>query len=140
MKMTIIATGSVELGGNSKFEAARYQVAGSNPPVYEESNGQLVVAGADIKLAGNGVVGDTQYKGSFWANEQVKIQGTFDMNGSITGANATDTPGSAVSSQSQLSDPDLTIGGTPTIIYNGGGSIITNNVDHLNVHGIHRTR
>jgi hypothetical protein len=142
MQMTIIATGSVELGGNSKFTAAHYNdpitgLPSTNPL---DSTGQLVVAGADIKLTGNGIVGGVQYDGSFFANEQVVIRGTFDMNGSITGANSTDTPGSAVSSTSSLSDPDLTIGGTPTIIYNGGGSIIQQNVDHLNVRGIHRTR
>jgi hypothetical protein len=130
-QMTIIATGSVELGGNSQFTAAH--TFDSSGTVTTTSTGQLVVAGADIKLSGTGVSGDDQYKGSFWANEQVDIQGTFSLNGSITGANATDTPGSAVSSKSKLSDPDLVIGGTPTITYNGGGSIVRQSADHLDL-------
>jgi hypothetical protein len=138
MKFTIIATGSVELGGNAKFEAAREWDWTTNS--YGASTGQLVVAGADIKLTGNGVTGDFQYKGSMWANEQVMIQGTFDLNGSITGANIADTPGSSVSSSNQLSDPDLTVGGTPTITYNGSGSLIKNNADHIDIKAINRLR
>jgi hypothetical protein len=142
MKFTIIATGSVELGGNAKFEAAHYNDPNTGLPSTDpkDSTGQLVIAGADIKLTGNGVTGDFQYKGSMWANEQVMIQGTFDLNGSITGANAADSAGSAVSSSNQLSDPDLTVGGTPTITYDGAGSLIKNNADHIDIKAINRLR
>jgi hypothetical protein len=124
--MAIIAEGSVDIGGNAKFAAP----AGID---------QLIVAGQDIFLHGTGNVSGAQFTGNAFANEQVKIQGNFTLNGSITGANATDTPGSIVSSQSSLS-PDLTLGGTPNIVYDGMGSIIQQNVDHLDLKGLRRLR
>jgi hypothetical protein len=125
-QMTIIATGSVEIGGNAQFL----------PPT---GVNDLIIAGQDIFLHGTGTAGGNQFTGNAFANEQVKIQGNFTLNGSITGANATDTPGSLVSSQSSTG-PDLTLGGTPNITYNGFGSVIRQDADHLNVNGLRRLR
>ena len=128
---SVIATGSIELGGNSAFIGATDSLG--------KPLGPLAIAGADIKLSGNGYAG-VQFQGNMFANEQIAIKGTFSLEGSITGANAADTPGSIVSSTSQLSDPDLTIGGTPTIVYNGGGSLVKPDADHLDVKTLHKTR
>jgi hypothetical protein len=126
-EMTIIASGSVDIGGNAQFKA------------YSGGNDQLIIAGADIFMHGTGTTGGAQYTGTAFANEQVKIVGNFTLNGSITGANATDTPGSLVTSQSSVS-PDLTLNGTPTVTYDGMGSLIQQSVDHLDLKGLRRTR
>jgi hypothetical protein len=136
--MTIIATGSVELGGNAKFQPSNYLDPVTGMPT-GASTGQLVVAGQDLSLHGTGQGGGVQYEGSNFANEQVEIRGNFTMNGSITAADATDTAGSAVSSSNNVG-PDLTIGGNPTIIDNGTSSIIQMTADHLDLKGLRRVR
>ena len=62
------------------------------------------------------------------------------MGSSPFGALSSSTAFSIVSSSSQLSDPDLTIGGNPTIVYNGGGSLVKPDADHLDVKTLHKTR
>src|SRR6185436_10297972 len=74
-QMTIIATGSVDLGGNSQYKSAT--------DLTGKSLNTLAIAGADIKLSCNGYAGGVQFTGNMWANEQIKIQGTFDLEGSI---------------------------------------------------------
>jgi hypothetical protein len=123
--MTILATGSVDMKGNAMF-------------VQSTGLEQLIVAGADVRLRGTATSG-LNYTGAIFANEQVAVSGTFNMNGSITAANSTDSPLSAVTSNTSVA-PDLTVQGTPTITYNGGGSIIKQTADHLNVKGLHRVR
>jgi hypothetical protein len=130
-KMTILATGSVDMQGSAMYTSATSAVTGQ--PLE-----QLIVAGADVRLRGTATSG-LNYTGAIFANEQVAISGTFNMNGSITAANVTDSPLSAVTSNTSVA-PDLTVQGTPTITYNGGGSIIKQETDHLNVRGLHRTR
>jgi hypothetical protein len=132
--MTIIATGSVELGGNAKFAPATVDGTPTGT-----SLGQLAIAGQDLVLRGTGQGGGVQYEGSNFANEQVSIRGNFTMNGSITAADATDTAGSSVSSSNSLG-PDLTIGGNPTIIDNGTSTIVQKSADHLDLKGLHRVR
>jgi hypothetical protein len=124
-KMTILATGSVDMQGNAQYTSA-------------SGLEQLIVAGADVRLRGTATSG-LNYTGAIFANEQIAVSGTFNMNGSITAANVTDSPLSAVTSNTTIA-PDLTVQGTPTIIYDGGGSIIKQNTDHVNVKGLHRTR
>jgi hypothetical protein len=142
--MTIIATGSVEMGGNAKFQPATKDGLDPIPdpyggPIPTNTFGSLIVAGQDLSLRGTGSGGGIQYQGSTFANEQVEIKGNFTMNGSITAADATDTPGSKVSSSSSLA-PDLTLVGNPTIIDNGTATIINSSPDHVNLLNLIRVK
>jgi hypothetical protein len=129
--MTLIAEGSISLGGNSKYVAATKDDG--------TSFGTLALAGQDVQLNGTGKSGTEQYQGSVWANEQLEVKGNFILNGSATGANSGDTPGSKVSSQSAMA-PDATIGGNPTVVWNGGPTIVNTNADHLDLKYLKRTR
>jgi hypothetical protein len=139
--MTVIATGSVEMTGNAAFAPAttdgQAPVTVAGNPIPTNSFGSLLVAGTDVSLRGTASGGNPQYQGSVFANEQVEIRGNFSMNGSITAADATDTPGSLVSSQNSIG-PDLTLQGNPTIIDNGTASVLNMSPDHLNVINLHR--
>lgn len=129
-KMSVVAEGNVHLGGNVSFSA--YEVNGV-------STQTLVLAGKDVRLQGTGGVGDFQYAGIVWSNEQVTAKGNFKLNGALIGGNVTDSPGSWVSNQSGIG-PDLAIQGNPTIIFNGGSTFVPPANTAVSVESVRRTR
>jgi hypothetical protein len=136
--MTIVAEGSVKLAGNAKFSPATYDGQPTNSLIPSNSMGQLILAGQDVELMGTGSTGN-QYTGNVFANEQARVQGNFQMNGSITAADAPDTVGSAVTTSSSLS-PDVVTQGNPVITYDGIPTFLRFRPDHINVTSIRRLR
>jgi hypothetical protein len=114
-EMTLIVDGHVHLGGNSKFVPWR-------KPDGTSSN-TLVIANGDVQLRGTGTSGTVQYEGVLLANEQVEARGNYTLKGALIAVNFTDTPGSLVSTGSTV-EPDLTVGGSVTIRYDGWSTIL----------------
>jgi hypothetical protein len=114
-QMTVIATGSVTLGGNSKVYAF-------TDPATGISTNTLAVAGGDLSLTGTGNASTVQYKGATFAHEQVYIKGNYQMEGAVVGENATDN--SAVVSTSNTVEDSLV--GNATITYNGTTTFLRN--------------
>jgi hypothetical protein len=113
--MTIIATGSVMLGGNS-------QVYAYTDPITGLSTNTLAIAGGDLSLTGTGNASTLQYKGSTFAHEQVYIKGNYQMEGAVLGENAVDSS-SVVTTSSAVED---SLVGNATITYNGMTTFIHN--------------
>jgi len=113
--MTIIATGSVSLGGNS-------QVYAFTDPATGLSTNTLAIAGGDLSLTGTGSASTLQYKGGTFAHEQVYIKGNYRMEGAVLGENAVDNS-QVVTTSSSVED---SLVGNPTITYNGTTTFIRN--------------
>jgi hypothetical protein len=113
--MTIIATGSVSLGGNSKLHAYTDAATGM-------STNTLVIAGGDLSLTGTGNASTLQYKGSSFAHEQVHIKGNYQMEGCVVAENAVDHS-QVVSTASAVED---LLVGNATITYNGSTTFLRN--------------
>jgi type II secretory pathway pseudopilin PulG len=130
-EMTLIVDGHVHLGGNSKF-------APWKKPDGSSSN-TLVIANGDVQLRGTGTSGTVQYQGVVLANEQVEARGNYTLEGSLIAVNATDTPGSLVSTGSTV-EPDLTVGGSVTIKYDGKSTILPPPARALIVRSVRRVQ
>lgn len=99
--MTVIATGSIETGGNVKFA-----------PYLENT---LFLAAGDISMAGTS---GSVFEGVVAANEQVRTQGTFDLQGSMIAKNA--------SNNHRLLN-SIDFGGDISVTYDGGMPTIIEN-------------
>jgi cytoskeletal protein CcmA (bactofilin family) len=75
-KVTIIATGSIEISGTPKMQPYTKDL--------------LFVAGRDIKIGGNS---QTSCKGVILAHEQIELHGSPSIKGAIVAENAPDTGG-----------------------------------------------
>ncbi|NJD68647.1 MAG: hypothetical protein FIA90_08370 [candidate division NC10 bacterium] len=96
---TLIATGSLDLAGNSTIGAdANYTV-----------HDTLFIAGQDVTINGTPSNG---YNGLIAAHEQFSLSGNGNINGFIIGENAPHTPGSPVDAN--------TVSGNITLTYNCG--------------------
>jgi hypothetical protein len=127
--MTIIATGSVSLGGNSKFQAYV-------DPVTGKSTNILALAGGDLSLTGTGNSTTLQYQGVSLAHEQVFVKGNFKMEGAVVGENAADHS-DTVSSSSAVED---TLMGNATIVYNGMTTFVRNPQQAVSVVNVRRVK
>lgn len=130
-EMTLIVDGHVHLGGNSKF------VPWKKPD--GTSSNTLVIANGDVVLRGTGTGGVVQYQGVIVANEQVEARGNYTLEGSLIAVNATDTPGSLVSTGSTV-EPDLTVGGSVAIKYDGKSTILPPPAKSLIVRSVRRVQ
>ncbi|HXG60274.1 MAG TPA: hypothetical protein VNO22_02765 [Planctomycetota bacterium] len=128
-EMTLIVDGHVHLGGNSKF------VPWKKPD--GNSSNTLLVANGDVRLRGTGSAGTVQYQGVVLANEQIEARGNYTLQGALLAVNATDTPGSLVSTGS-IVEPDLTVGGSVQIEYDGKTTILPPPARSLIVRGVRR--
>jgi hypothetical protein len=114
-EMTIIATGSVTFGGNSKVYAF-------TDPATGLSTNTLAIAGGDLSLTGTASASTVQYKGASFAHEQVYIKGNYQMEGAVIGENAVDQC-SVVSTSNSVED---SLVGNATITYNGTTTFLRN--------------
>lgn len=130
-EMTILAEGSVDLGGNSSFRPFRFPSG--------QSTNVLAVAGQDLVLRGTGTASGYQYEGVTLAGEQVLVRGNFTMNGSIVGRNKQDTPGSLVTTSSAV-EADAIVGGNPVITYHGLTTFIPNPAQSVLVRSVRRLK
>lgn len=130
-QMTIIAEGNISLGGNSAFKPFELDGVSTNT---------LALAGKDVRLAGTGNSGaEFQYEGVMIANEQVSAKGNYQLNGSLVGVNSTDSPGSLISNSSAI-EPDIVLGGTPSITYNGMATFVPPPAASVSVQSVRRTK
>ena len=134
--MSVMATGTVELAGNANFSAFSKTVSGQTV-----TTGTLVVAGQDVDMGGTAGLNLTnpQYQGTVLAVEQIKIHGNFTINGAVIGENLRDSPGSKITTSSQVA-PDATVVGNPTIQYNGGGTVLPMPAQSVAVRSVRRVR
>lgn len=129
--MTLIVDGHVHLGGNSKFTPWK-------KPDGRSSN-TLIIANGDVVLRGTGSAGTVQYQGVVLANEQIEARGNYTLEGSLIAVNVTDTPGSWVSTGSTV-EPDLTVGGSVQVRYDGLSTILPPPAQSLIVRGVRRVQ
>ncbi|MFN3486279.1 MAG: hypothetical protein ACK44W_12465, partial [Planctomycetota bacterium] len=132
--MTLIVDGHVHLGGNSKFTPYTWQEGGRT-----YSTNTLVIANGDVVLRGTGQAGTVQYEGVVLANEQIEARGNYTLKGALLAINATDTPGSFVSTGSAV-EPDMTLGGSIVVQYDGLSTILPPPAQSLIVRSVRRVQ
>lgn len=102
MAMTILATGSVHIGGNPRMES-------SHP------DGILIVAGGDLKVSGNAAGSTPAYSGLLYGGAQCQFNGTPDIYGHVLCRDDPNPPGSVdLVTQSKVN-------GNPRVIYDCSG-------------------
>ncbi len=102
MPMTILATGSVDIGGNPTMES-------SHP------DGILIIAGGDLQVSGTAAGATPAYSGLLYAGAQCQFNGTPDISGHVLCRDDPNPPGS-IDLVTQT-----TVNGNPSIIYDCTG-------------------
>lgn len=100
--ITLLATGSVNVGGNPKLEAAH-------------PDGLLIVAEGDLDISGNASGTTPAYSGLLYAGSQCRTNGTPSLGGHLLCHNAEDPAGAI-----DLIDENK-VNGTPSITYDCTG-------------------
>ena len=102
LQITLLATGSVNVGGNPKLAAAH-------------PDGILIVAEGDLDISGNASGTTPAYSGMLYAGSQCRTNGTPSLGGHLLCYNAEDPAGAI-----DLIDENK-VNGTPSITYDCTG-------------------
>jgi hypothetical protein len=118
LPLTILATLSVDIAGSPRTVPAL-----AIPGIAPQPVGVSVIAGTDLKMAGNT---SQLFTGIYYANHQVDIAGSPTINGQVLAGNVADTnyaPGTT--NKVSLSGGYMVITGSPTINFAGSGLVGT---------------
>jgi hypothetical protein len=107
LKITLLATGSIHVGGTPVIEADLIEA--------NDSEGVLIMAGGDVQIGGTSSSYTPYYKGLVYAGSQCQVNGTPVVEGHILCFDAGDPIGSI-----NLMD-DNKVNGTPQISYDCSG-------------------
>jgi hypothetical protein len=119
--VTILTTGSIEIGGNANIVANLTNLQSPFLPPFVQIN-PLLVAVEDIQIRGDATIPQIEFNGVCFAGEQVDMSGNGSINGQVIVLGNADMSGSAVSWPNGVSTRSE-ISGSFQLTLNDGNSV-----------------